>query len=198
MNYREALLHRRSIYDINDQINVGRDVVENIVIDGLKHIPSAFNSQSNRAVILWEGAHQNFWNYLMGVMKARLKPEQWVVTEEKLKGFHAGAGTILYFIDERDVDALKDNFPRYAHNFDPWAQQSAGMLQYYVWSALEAEGLGVNLQHYTELVEEWLQKTHHLPKEWKLLAQMPFGGVVTPASEDKEFKNLMDTLKILG
>lgn len=53
------------------------------------------------------------------------------------------------------------------------------MHQYYVWTALETQGLGVNLQHYNPLIDE-VKKTFDIPEHWILKAQMVFG---TPAKE---------------
>ncbi len=49
----------------------------------------------------------------------------------------AGYATILYFIDSQVVKSLEEQFPPYASNFSPWAQQSVGMLQSNVWVALK-------------------------------------------------------------
>lgn len=54
-----------------------------------------------------------------------------------------------------------------------------------VWTALEAVGLGANLQHYNsepEVVEK-VMKTFDIPSKWKLNAQLVFGK---PAGGPKE------------
>ncbi len=78
----------------------------------------------------------------------------------------AGYATILYFIDSQVVKSLEEQFPPYASNFSPWAQQSVGMLQSNVWVALKQEGLGARLQHYSNLIEAEVRKTFNVPAEW--------------------------------
>lgn len=48
---------------------------------------------------------------------------------------------------------------------------------------LEDTGLGASLQHYNPLIDDEVRKRWSLPREWKLIAQMPFG---TPAGEPGE------------
>lgn len=58
------------------------------------------------------------------------------------------------------------------HNeFDVWAQQNQGMLQYAIWTGLEAVDYAASLQHMeVPIKEEW-----NIPSLWTLIAQMPFG-----------------------
>ena len=58
------------------------------------------------------------------------------VAREKIDGFKAAAGTLLYFYDETVVKGLQDQFPLYAANFPVWANQANGMLQINIWTAL--------------------------------------------------------------
>jgi hypothetical protein len=49
------------------------------------------------------------------------------------------------------------------------------MHQYMLWTALEAEGLGCNLQHYNPLPDERAADTWNIPRNWSLKAQLVFG-----------------------
>ena len=60
------------------------------------------------------------------------------------------------------------------------------MHQYFLWVALEAEGLGANLQHYNPLVDQKTQQHYNIPLEWKLRSQLVFGGKTGSAPEPKE------------
>lgn len=70
-----------------------------------------------------------------------------------------------------------------------------------VWTALEAEGLGVNLQHYNPLIDVRLETEFKVPETWNLKAQMVFGtptsGPAVPADK-KEFDPIEDRLKVYG
>jgi predicted oxidoreductase (fatty acid repression mutant protein) len=71
------------------------------------------------------------------------------------------------------------------------------MLQHVLWTALEAEGLGANLQHYNPLVDAKVAEQWNLPTTWKLTAQLVFGGKTAEAGE-KKFEPLETKLKVFG
>jgi predicted oxidoreductase (fatty acid repression mutant protein) len=92
---------------------------------------------------------------------------------------------------------MQEKFPLYADKFRDWAIHSDGMAQHITWTALEAEGLGANLQHYNPLMDAGVQKTWNVPEDWELTAQMVFG---TPTGEagEKQFDKLEERLKVYG
>jgi len=53
-----------------------------------------------------------------------------------------------------------------------------------LWTALEAEGLGCNLQHYNPLPDQKASAIWNVPLEWSLKAQLVFGGEVDGARKD--------------
>lgn len=71
----------------------------------------------------------------------------------------------------------------YAEKFPHWAAQSAGAHEIALWTALAAEGLGGNLQHYNPLVNERVRETWGISADWELDAELVVG---TPASEAGE------------
>jgi len=52
------------------------------------------------------------------------------------------------------------------------------MLQFSVWVALAESGIGASLQHYNPIIDEEVAAAFHIPKTWKMMAQMPFGKSV--------------------
>lgn len=58
-----------------------------------------------------------------------------------------------------------------------------------VWTALELEGLGANLQHMNAIppVEDAIKKEWNIPADWSLKAHLNFGGYAQehPARPDK-------------
>ena len=92
---------------------------------------------------------------------------------------------------------MKDKFPIYADKFPLWATQSDAMHQFALWTALEAEGLGCNIQHYNPLIDERVAKEWNVPKDWVLNAQLVFG---TPAGGpgEKTFVELGERFKVFG
>ena len=71
------------------------------------------------------------------------------------------------------------------------------MTQYTIWTALEAEGLGANLQHYNPLIDAKVAAEWNVPKNWELNAQLVFG---TPAGEpgEKTFMDVGERFKVFG
>jgi predicted oxidoreductase (fatty acid repression mutant protein) len=123
-------------------------------------------------------------------------PDRYPATEEKLNSFRNGYGTVLFFEDSSVVEALQNQFPTYHDNFPIWSQQSNGMLQFVLWTSLDAEGFGASLQHYSELIESRVKREWNIAEEWKLIAQMPFGKPVD-APGDKQYQPMENRLLVL-
>jgi predicted oxidoreductase (fatty acid repression mutant protein) len=64
----------------------------------------------------------------------------------------------------------------YAHQFGDWSEHTNAMHQYALWVALEAEGFGANLQHYNQVIDQKAAQHWNIPLEYKLRAQLVFGG----------------------
>lgn len=196
-SFYEAVKERRSIYGISKEITVSQDRIAEIVQNAAKHAPSAFNSQSGRAVVLFGDQHDKLWSIVRESLRKVVPADKFAPTEEKINSFQSGYGTVLFFDDSSIVEGLQKRFPLYQQNFPVWAQQSNGMLQYIVWTALELEGLGASLQHYNPLIDDEVKKSWNLPEHWKLIAQMPFGKP-TSAPGEKEFLPIEDRVKVFG
>lgn len=104
---------------------------------------------------------------------------------------------VLFFEDQVIVNRFQENIPLYADRFPTWSSQSNAMLQYAVWTALEAEGLGANLQHYNPLVDQRVAAEWKVPVDWKLSAQLVFGAKTGEAGP-KEFAPLEEKYKSYG
>lgn len=92
---------------------------------------------------------------------------------------------------------MQEKFPLYADKFPTWATQSDAMLQHIVWTALEAEGLGANLQHYNPVIDAKVAEAWKTPANWQLNAQLVFGGRTTEAGP-KEFMPIEERFKVFG
>jgi len=178
-----AIKQRRTYYGIGKEIQVTEERIQEIAELAVQHTPSAFNSQSARAAVLFGAHHDTLWHIVMEALRAIVPVGTFAKTEEKVNAFAAGAGTILYFEDMAVVEMLQKTYAPYKDNFPVWSMQSNGMLQLAVWTALEQEGLGASLQHYNPLIDESVKVRWNLPDSWKLMAQMPFGAVMAPPDE---------------
>lgn len=162
----------------------------------IKYCPTAFNSQSARTVVLFGEQHHRLWDITLDILRNLTPKDRFPTTEKKINtSFKSGLGTILYYEDETTTKNLQQKFPTYADNFPKWALQSNGMLEYIIWTALAEKGIGASLQHYNPVIDEKVAQEWNIPKDWKLLAQMPFGSIEAPAGE-KTFLPLSERLKV--
>lgn len=195
MDFYDALKNRRSIYAIDKKKIVSEERIVEIVEEALLHTPSAYNSQSGRAVVLFGENHDRLWQIVSEVLKDVVPAKNFPTTQKKLDGFAAGYGTILFFEDSAVVQSLVEKFPLYKDAFPVYSLQSSGMLQFVIWTAIEAEGLGASLQHYNPLIDSKVKEEWNIPDSWSLISQMPFGNPTAPAGE-KEFLPINERLKV--
>lgn len=184
--FMNAIKNRRSIYNISNEITQTNQQLQELIETAVNHVPSAFNSQTSRVILLTGDSHKQLWDITTNKLKTIVPADKFQPTKDKIASFTAGYGTILFFEEQSTIQDLQKQFPLYADNFPTWSQQSSGMLQFAIWTALESVGLGASLQHYNPLIDTDVSIAFHTHQSWKLIAQMPFGKVVTPAGE-KEF-----------
>ncbi|KAL1841933.1 hypothetical protein VTJ49DRAFT_6324 [Mycothermus thermophilus] len=191
---------RRSIYPLTKALPIPEARVQDIVSRALQAVPSSFNSQSNRAVVLFGAAHDKLWaDITTGALRKVVPAEQWEPTGQKMAMFGGAAGTVLFFEDQEPVKKLQEGFPMYADRFPTWAAHSSAMLQLAIWTALESEGLGANLQHYNPLIDAQVAEEWKIPSSWTLTAQLVFGGRVEGQDPgEKTFQPLEEKLKVFG
>ncbi|MCK8488409.1 nitroreductase family protein [Paenibacillus sp. MBLB2552] len=190
-----AVKTRRSIYAIGKDIPISEDQIEEIVKNAVLYSPSSFNSQSGRVVVLFNEQHDKLWDLTKETLRKVVPADSLGPTEEKMASFRSGRGTVLFFEDQAVIEGLQKQFALYADNFPVWAQQSNGLLQYVVWTALADEGVGASLQHYNPLIDDEVRKEWSVPETWKLIAQMPFGKIEAPAG-NKEFAPIDSRMKV--
>lgn len=194
--FEEAMKHRRSYYALGNDAAVQDEEVVHAVREALKHIPSAFNSQSTRIVLLLGEHHRAFWELVKSTLRPLLAPTAYAATEAKIeRSFAGGQGTVLFFEDTATVEKLQQAYPAYSDRFPTWAQHTSAMHQFAVWTLIEELGLGASLQHYNPLVDKAVRLAWNLPSTWLLTAQMPFGTPLdTP--EVKETDDLSPRIRI--
>ena len=195
MSLINLIKNRRSIYHLNKSTTLKEKEITNLVQDIVKYCPTAFNSQSARVVILYNQNHQKFWQILKEKLQKIVDADSFIKTAQKIDSFAAGFATILYFEDQNTISGLQEKYSLYKDNFPIWAEQSNGMLQFAIWTALSEHNIGASLQHYTPLIEKEVITEWKLPNTWKLIAQMPIGGISSPADE-KTFTPIEDRVLI--
>ncbi|MDF0606813.1 nitroreductase family protein [Neisseriaceae bacterium TC5R-5] len=186
---------RRTIYALNKQTPISHDAIENLIKEAIKHSPSAFNSQSSRAVILLGSAHEQLWDLTEDALRKIVPAEKFAPTEGKMAAFRAAAGTVLFYEDQQVIKGLQAQFAAYAEHFPTWSLEASGMAQFSVWTALAENKVGASLQHYNQLIEAAIQAKWQIPADWILRAQMPFGGLAQAAG-DKTFIDDSERFKV--
>ena len=180
MKLTEILGKRRSYYGLNKELPVSEEEVKSLLKEITESVPDAFNMKSARIAVALGSKQDELWDRIYDTFGGK-------VPKEKIDSFKAAAGTVLYFYDEDVVKGMQEQFPRYAENFPVWANQANGMLQINIWTALREIGIVANIQHYNPVIDETVREMFNLPESWKLIAQMPFGGIVSePDQKEKE------------
>ncbi len=151
----DAVRHRRSYYKLSPVSPVPDQQIIEMLEEAVKNVPSAFNSQSARIVLLLGKHHKKMWEITLAALKKVTPEKSFGRTEAKVEGsFASGYGTVL---------------------FKAYSEHTSAMHQFVIWTALEDMGFGASLQHYNPLIDEELAKTFSINPRWRLVAQMPFG-----------------------
>jgi predicted oxidoreductase (fatty acid repression mutant protein) len=108
---------RRSIYPLNKTLPIPAARIQTIISELLQHVPSSFNSQSNRAVVLFGAEHDRFWDITSDILKAIVPADAWEATGNKMAMFKAAGGTALFFEDQAPVEAMQAKFAAYADRY---------------------------------------------------------------------------------
>ena len=195
-NFFDAVKRRRTRYALSKDSVISEERIQEIVSEAVKHSPSAFNSQSARVVVLFGEQHDRLWDIVKAELKKIMPLEGFGATEEKINGaFRSGYGKVMFFEDQSVVEGLQKQFPLYKDAFPVFSLNSAGMLQYVVWTALAEQGIGASLQHYNPVIDEAVRVAWDLPTSWKLSAQMPFGKPIADPVE-KTFQPIESRVKV--
>lgn len=96
----EAVKTRRTVYGLKPESPISDDTIEAIVEDAVLHVPSSFNTQTSRVVLLLKDEHKKVWDIALQAMEGLVatgalpKEAYESSTKPKLEGFRAGYGTV--------------------------------------------------------------------------------------------------------
>lgn len=90
----EAIKERRSHYQLNKEAPISDSKIKELVEQAILHVPSSFNSQSTRIVVLLNKDHEQFWDYVIEVLKPLTPEDKFDGTKQKISGFRAAYGTV--------------------------------------------------------------------------------------------------------
>lgn len=194
--FEDALKERRTYYRIGNTPLLGDEDLQKLVETTVLHVPSAFNSQSTRIVLLLREQHKRLWEIVKETLKPLVPEKAFEASCRKIDGsFASGQGTVLFFEDQRVVKQLQERFPLYRDSFPVYSEHTSAMHQFVLWTLLEEAGYGASLQHYNPLIDEAVVREWKLDSEWKLVAQMPFGSR-EGEPDGKTFQPLEERIKV--
>ncbi len=183
MTFLDLMQQRRSIYAIGNNLRHSQQEIEQIVRTAVRHTPSAFHSQATRTVLLFGASHDQFWGFVREALRKIVPADAFAATAQRIDGFAAGAGTVLFYEDQDIVRGLQEKMPAYAENFPIWSDQASAIAQFAIWMAFSEAGIGASLQHYNPLADADAAQAFAIPANWKMRAQLVFGSIEAPAGE---------------
>lgn len=194
--FKNAIMARRSNYSLTNKSTLSDRELEELIDFAVQYVPSAYNSQSTRIVLLLHEHHHKFWELVKQELKKVTNEEGFSHAKAKIdNSLASGYGTILFFEDERVVKGLQENFAPYADNFPKWAHQTSAMHQFVLWTSLTDAGLGASVQHYNPVVDVAVHQEWNIDENWTLIAQMPF-GVAAAEPQEKTIQPLSERIKV--
>lgn len=93
-SFLEAVKARHSQYTLGNQNPIGDERVEEILRTTVQNVPSSFNAQSTRYVVLLKDEHRKLWNIVAEVLEPHIKEETREKTEGRLKMFREAYGSV--------------------------------------------------------------------------------------------------------
>ena len=123
-SFLSTIKNRRTYYALKKESPISDSAIQDIIAQTVLHVPSSFNSQSTRIILLVKAEHDALWDIVHSVLKGVVPAEQFGATEKKIAGFKAAYGTVLFFEDRATVTGMQERFAIYADKFPIWATQS--------------------------------------------------------------------------
>lgn len=102
------------MYNLSSKTTIPDSRIQEIVETAVKHAPSCYNIQSARAVLLLKEQHVKLWQLVtkhMTVALASLDAAVQNRVSDRLEGYRASYGTVLWFEDQVALDKLKEKNP---------------------------------------------------------------------------------------
>lgn len=173
----QALATRRSHYDLKPVWVSPQSEVEQMLDDILRLVPTHYNTQGVRMVLLTGEAHRKHWELIEQILINRIGEDKYNSgTKDKIhNSFMSGVGTVIFFDEEKVTQDMINKFPTYKDNFSKWAEQVQGSHQLAVWIGLTQLGFGASLQHYIGMDDDAVRAQVGVPDHWRFVAHMPFG-----------------------
>ncbi|KAM0229900.1 hypothetical protein ACHAPO_009622 [Fusarium lateritium] len=198
-----AAKHRRSVYDLKNTSAVTDNRVEEILKEILSFSPSSYNTQPVRVTLITGEKHRQFWDLIIEHAEPMLKgvsEEVWVQMSG-LMTMHKGAyGSILFWERGQTTIEAAAKHQSAAHMFPQFGEHAQGIFQILVWTALELEGVGANLQHMNAIppVVSAVRAFCGVPDDYELKGHLNYGDEAQAHPEVPEKLPFSETLKVIS
>ncbi|KAL4865183.1 hypothetical protein BDV12DRAFT_155056 [Aspergillus spectabilis] len=198
----EAAAYRRSVHNLAGTSGVSDERVEEIISKVLSFAPSSYNTQPVRISLAFGEKHKQLWDVILQTAEPVLKginPDIWERLGPFLESHRAAYGSILFWEHTTTNKHAAETHKATAHMFGEWGDHAQGIHQILVWTALELEGVGANLQHMNGIppVEAAIKKFAGVPEDYKLKAHLNYGDEKAPHPEKPAKLPIGETLTIL-
>jgi predicted oxidoreductase (fatty acid repression mutant protein) len=96
----ELVKSRRTFYDLEAESPIPDSTIDHVVKNAILHVPSSFNTQTTRAILLLKGEHRKLWDATIEIMEGlvavgQISHEAFCThTKPKLEGFRGAYGTV--------------------------------------------------------------------------------------------------------
>lgn len=107
---------------------------------------------------------------------------------------------VVFWESQNTIKESGETHKSAAHMFPEFSDHANGMHQILVWTALELEGLGANLQHLNAIppVEAAIKKFLAVPDDYKLKAHLNYGDEAAEHPEQPQKLSFSETLKLVS
>ena len=179
----DVIEKRRSNYDLENNIELSKKDLINLLRKIVYYSPSPFNVQSSKVVFLNKKSHNLLWNTVVEeYLKKNNNGELLDSEKARIKRESKAYGTILFYKDEQIIEEFKENLDDYEkRELDGWCTEESAMLQMNIWNELRLKNIGAHLVHFDNIDEE-ISVAFDINKKYKLVAMMVIGSIVQEAA----------------
>lgn len=93
-DFLDATKSRRSLYQLTNESTISDARINELVTHTIKHVPSAFNSQTTRLVVVLKEKHEELWDAILEVYKVQLPADKFEHLKGRVEGFRKAYGTV--------------------------------------------------------------------------------------------------------
>ena len=93
-NFLSITESRRTYYQLTNESTISDARIKELVTHTIKHVPSSFNSQTTRMVVVLKEKHEELWDAIMEIYKVQLPADKFEHAKGRMVGFRKAYGTV--------------------------------------------------------------------------------------------------------